>query len=67
MLFHNILIRHLLSLAVPFKLLGKFGNFCILHLAVKVPRRARGPVNAPGRVRVICYVRSGKVRLSKVK
>ncbi len=56
--------RHLLSLVVPFKLLGKFGNFWILHLAVKVPHRARDPVNAPGRVRVISYVRLGKVRLS---
>jgi hypothetical protein len=30
-------LRHLLSLAVPFKLFGKFGNFWILHLAEKVP------------------------------
>jgi len=29
-----------------------------------VPRRARDPVNAPGRVRVLGYVRLGKVRLS---
>jgi hypothetical protein len=36
---------------------GKFGNFRILRLAEKVPRRARGPVNAPGRVRVLGYVR----------
>jgi hypothetical protein len=58
---------HLLSLAVPFNFLGKFGNFLILRLAVKVPRRARDLVNAPGMVRVIGYVRSGKVRLSKVR
>ncbi len=35
-------------------------------MAVKVPRRARDPLNAPGRVRVIGYVRSGKFKLSKV-
>jgi hypothetical protein len=27
---------------------------------------AMGPVNAPGRVRVLSYVRLGKIRLSKV-
>ncbi len=37
------------------KLLEKFG---ILRLAKKVPRRARGPVNA-----FVGYVRFGKIRL----
>jgi hypothetical protein len=32
-----------------------------------VPRSARGPVNAPGRVRVLGYVLLGKIRLSKVR
>jgi hypothetical protein len=57
----------LISLAVSFKLLEKFGKFGILHLAEKVPRRTRDPVNAPGMVMVLGYVMLGKVRLSKVR
>ncbi len=30
----------------------------------RCPRRASGPVNAPDRIRVLRYVRLGKVRLS---
>jgi hypothetical protein len=59
--------QHLLSLVVPFKLLGKFGNFRILRLAEKVPCRAWGLVNAPGRVRVLGYVRLGKIRFSQFR
>jgi hypothetical protein len=33
----------------------------------KVSCRARGPINAPGRVRVFWYVRLGKIRLSWVR
>ncbi len=46
----------------PIKKCGR-GNYWIffLHLAEKMPRMPLGPVNASGKVRVIGYVRLGKV------
>ncbi len=64
---NQIKSRHFLSLVVPFKILGKFGNFWILPLAEKLPCGARGHVTAPGKVRVLGYVRLCKIMFGYVR
>ncbi len=54
--------RHLLGLRYH---LNFWGNLVTLNFTSgrKGARRTRGPINAPGKVRVLGYVRLGKIRL----